>query len=70
VWTLAGVYGAPVSPARLEAFGRELALRAQPEVMPRWVRRARFYLETYATAPENYGDLPLSETLIHEASAL
>jgi vitamin K-dependent gamma-carboxylase-like protein len=70
VWTLAGVYGAPVSPARLQAFASELALRAQPSVVRESVRRVRFYVETYATAPENYGRPPLSRTLIHEAAAL
>jgi hypothetical protein len=70
VWTLAGLYGAPASPLRLQAFGSELARRAEPSVPLESVRRVRFYVESYAIAPENYGQPPLSRRLLHEAAAL
>jgi hypothetical protein len=64
VWALAGLYGAPVSPPQLEAFARELAQRSGAPLVNG--SSARFWLETYATDPQRYGDPPLSRRRLHE----
>jgi hypothetical protein len=66
VWELAGLFGNPIDPARLDAFAREL-MRLQPGLVES--RRAtRFFVESYAIAPESYGAPPLTRRPIHETS--
>jgi len=65
VWSLAGLYGAPLAPPRLEAFARELAQEAGAPLSHGSV--VRFWLETYATDPARYGAPPLSRRRLHEA---
>jgi hypothetical protein len=63
VWALAGLYGEPISPARLLAFATELSSRspAAPSLVG---SRVRFYLESYPTDPARYGSPPLRRTLV------
>jgi len=65
VWSLAGLYGAPISPSRLNAFARELAQRQTGAPLASG-SIARFWLETYATDPESYGTPPLARVRLHE----
>lgn len=65
VWSLAGLYAAPPSASRLEAFARDLAQQSGTALVSGSV--AQFWLETYATAPERYGEPPLSRRHLHEA---
>jgi hypothetical protein len=64
VWSLAGLYGAPVSTQRLRAFATELAKREGVSLASGSV--LGFYLEAYRTAPEAYGDPPLSRRLLQQ----
>jgi hypothetical protein len=62
VWSLAGLYGAPVSAQRLQAFAAELARRDGAPLPTDSV--LRFYVESYRTAPEAYGEPPVSRRLL------
>jgi hypothetical protein len=64
VWSLGGLYGVAPSAAALNAFAAQLAQRDAFVLGPGSV--LRFYLEHYATAPDTYGDPPLSRRLIQQ----
>lgn len=65
VWSLAGLYGTAPSSAALNVFAMQLARR--DGILLEAGSVLSFYVEHYATAPDTYGDSPLSRQLIEQA---